>query len=237
MLNNLIDNPKLLFKIKKILFNYGIPFSNFSALALIILLTTGGRVIDNENKNFGKTNIPIKSTNITQNEPQKKISTTQITNDAKIGIILEKYNLTKEQFDVVVAIVLAESKAESYDDAYGVINTIFNRTNSEKWTSWVSSIFGNELGKNLYYQAICPNQFVVYANGTYLDYINANNLPGYQAVIDFLYTKEIKHIYLSFVANGCDESDKEQLVENGNLYYNELDEADAIDKQKVKVIS
>lgn len=247
MLYDLINNKQFMLKLKRILLKYSVPFTAYSALALTILLTESLPEMDKVNPNYFEI---INKLNLSQNlqinlssvELAQKtkfgitMGSDSLTNDAKIGIILEQYNLTKEQFDIITAIVLAESKANSYEDAYCVINTIFNRTNSEKWSSWVSNIFGNGLGNNLYYQVICPSQFVVYDSGIYLNYMNASGLPGYQAVIDFLYTKEKKHNYLSFVANGSDDSDKVQLVENGNLYYNELTEEDAIDKQKIKVI-
>ena len=259
MLYNLINDKQFMLKIKKILISYGIPLSNISALALIILLTSGVKNFDNSSvkrieKIFTHKDIDFSQSIldglVSRLESEKIIladdvivfddtSETinqEISTDEKIKIILERYNLTKEQFDVIAAIVLAESKANSYDDAYCVINTIFNRINSKSWTSWVSSIYGDEVGNNLYYQATCPNQFVVYDEGIYLDYVNRTDLPGYQAVIDLLYSEETRHNYLSFVANGNSKKDKVQFVENGNLYYNELSEDDVIEKQTVKIM-
>lgn len=261
MLNNLINDDKFMFKIKRILYSYGIPFSNISTLILIILLSLGVKNIDNSNEKIIQYISTYKDIDFSQNILNKLISDLdsqkialaddvvvidekklrestprEVSIDEKINIILERYDLTKEQFDIITAIVLAESKANSYDDAYCVINTIFNRINSKNWTSWVSSIYGSDLGNNLYYQATCPNQFVVYDEGIYLDYVNRTDLPGYQAVIDLLYTEEVRHNYLSFVANGCNKNNKVQFVENGNLYYNELSEDDMIEKQKVKIM-
>ena len=40
-----------------------------------------------------------------------------ISKEDKINYILEKYNLSKYQFDVLSAIVLTEAESNSYDDA------------------------------------------------------------------------------------------------------------------------
>ena len=152
----------------------------------------------------------------------------EISNTDKITEILQNYNLTKEQFDVIVAVVLGEAAANSYDDAYAVINTIYNRTQSQTWINYVNQVMNCENGNNLYYQVICPSQFSVYIDNLYLDYMNKTDLPGYQAVIDFLYNKEIKHNYLSFVSCNDSMKDKVQFVENGNLYYNELIDEDRL---------
>lgn len=136
--------------------------------------------------------------------------------------ILEDYNLSEEEFSVLCAIVMAEAKTNSYNDSYAVINTIYNRTKSIKWSSYV------ENGDNLYSQATFPGQFVVYENGSYLKYLGCEDGDSYQAIIDFLLTEDLAHEYLSFVSKDGDKYGKEQFVEGGNLYYNKMEEDDKV---------
>lgn len=173
------------------------------------------------NENLVEDQVEINNDEEFENEAQ-----IEITNDEKIQIILERFNLTKEQFDTIVAIVLAEAKWDSYEDAYAVINTIYNRSISNSWINYVNHFVGKNTGTSLYYQSICPNQFVVYQHGNYLKFFNkdVSNELGYQAVIDFLFAGEIMHNFLSFVDSSyCASGEYIQFAENGgNCYYNEL---------------
>lgn len=156
----------------------------------------------------------------------------QNLNKYKIERILEKYELSLEEFNVVVAIVLAESKANSYEDAYAVINTIYNRTKSVRWNASIDNYWHEERGRSLYYQAIHQNQFVVYQSGAYLKYLNDEvcNYPGYQAVIDMLYDEIPMHNYLKFLSSSNTSRYREQFVEGGNNYYSILTDEDLIDE-------
>lgn len=154
--------------------------------------------------------------------------TTAITKQDKVEYILEKYDLTKEQFKVLSAIVLSEAEANSYDDAYAVINTIYNRTKSKNWVSTVNKKFGKNKGYNLYYQAIAPNQFVVYQHGTYKKKLNVTDNIGIDAIIDFLYEEEIMHNYLSFRANNIKVKNSETFSKKGNNYFNTIKESNRI---------
>lgn len=151
--------------------------------------------------------------------------------ETEVQQILNKFNLTKDQFDTLVAIVLSEAKSNSYEDAYAVINTIYNRTISSRWVNYINGLLGNGTGTNLYYQSICPNQFVVYENGSYFNFLynDNSNEPGYRAIIDFLTTGEKMHNFLSFVASDCGDSECTQFVSGGNCYYNELDDIIAME--------
>lgn len=167
----------------------------------------------------------VPSVEITTNEvKQRKLDTytKSITKEDKINSILERYKLTKEQFNILSAIVLSEADKNSYEDTYAVINTIYNRTHSKNWVKSVSNRFGNNKGENLYYQAISPNQFVVYEHGTYKNNLNNTNCVGYDAIIDFLYTEEVMHNYLSFRANNVKVKNSETFSKNGNRYFNQL---------------
>lgn len=153
----------------------------------------------------------------------------ELTNEEKIETILDKYGLSKEEFDVLSAIVLAEAEANSYEDAYAVINTIYNRTITQSWVYEINKIRGENAGRSLYYQAIHPNQFVVYQEGFYLGMVGITDVPGYQAIIDFLYTEDAIHEYLSF--RSCDSNlvvSYEQFSSNGNKYFNLIRDEDRI---------
>ncbi len=171
------------------------------------------------------TNVIINRVSITR---QDSYTTIVITKEDKIAYILDKYNLTNEQFKVLNAIVLSEAEFNSYEDAYAVINTIYNRTHSKNWVASGNKYFGNNKGENLYYQAIMPNQFVVYQNGTYKKYLNTTDSIGNDAIIDFLYTEDIMHDYLSFRSSYIKISGSVAFSENGNNYFNKLKEENHI---------
>ncbi len=167
----------------------------------------------------------VPSVEITTNEVKHKeldTYTKSITKEDKIKSILERYKLTKEQFNTLSAIVLSEADKNSYEDTYAVINTIYNRTHSKNWVKSVSNRYGSNKGESLYYQAISPNQFVVYEHGTYKKNLNNTNCVGYNAIIDFLYTEEVMHSYLSFRANNVKVKNSETFSKNGNNYFNLL---------------
>ena len=112
------------------------------------------------------------------------------TNDEKIEMICERYGLTKEEFDVIKAVVVAEAKWFSYEDAYAVINTIFNRSISAIWIYDVERLQGEGTGRSMYHQVTQYHQFDPYwYSGTYKNYLEdrPETVPAVQAVIDFLY--------------------------------------------------
>lgn len=154
--------------------------------------------------------------------------TIAITKEEKIKFILDKYNLSEYEFKVLSAIVLSEAETNSYTDAYAVINTIYNRTHSKAWVRSINNRFGNGKGYSLYYQAIAPNQFVVYQHGSYRKNLNNTNSAGYDAIIDFLYTEEVMHNYLSFRAHNIKRKDSVTFSERGNNYFNILTEENKI---------
>ena len=182
----------------------------------------------------------------------------EIPLDEKIQYILTKYGLTEEEFNILTSIILAEARPYdleseenyiySYLDAYATTNTIYNRIHSITWSTYIDSIMGEGLGTNPYYQSICNGQFSVYASGDYQKYLDMDKteLPGYQAAIDMLYTENIIHNRLNFVASfyfdHLDESSKEKacqkrthFVPNGNWYGGELSEEDVLVLDEIKV--
>lgn len=142
--------------------------------------------------------------------------------------ILKNYNLTENEFKVLVGITLSEAEQNSYEDAYAVINTIYNRTHSKNWIKSVNSKFGDKKGESLYYQAISPNQFTVYKSGSYKKHMNDISGEGYRAIIDFLYSEKIMHNYLSFRSHSIKISNSESFSENGNNYFNILKEENRV---------
>ena len=153
---------------------------------------------------------------------------TPLSNQEKIEIILNKFNISEYELEVCCAIACAEANGEgmNYEEALNVICTAYNRTLSSAWV--------NSFGSSIYGQMTAPNQFVVYQNGTYLNYMGKTSLPGYQAVIDFLSntTTLEGHNYLSFRSNNSNINGVE-LVDGGNLYFNSLTEEDRIDTEEV----
>ena len=151
-----------------------------------------------------------------------------LTKDEKVSQILEKYHLTEQQFKVLCGIVLSEAEHNSYEDAYAVINTIYNRIHSKNWVKSAEADFGKGKGTSLYYQAIKPNQFTVYASGSYKKYMTDTESVGYNAIIDFLFTEKTMHNYLSFRSHSIKVNNSEFYSKNGNNYFNEIKEENRI---------
>ena len=186
------------------------------------------------------------STFIVPTEPEvidtinNKIETTENRNLAEtINYILDKYNITYEQFNTVVAITRAESDA-TYDDAYAVINTMGNRLESEAWRYTAKYCYYTEDenhnkirlvldGTNIYDIATSPNQFIVYENGRYKEYLNITEGPVFNAVVDYLTTRERMHNYTYFLAHGVTTPEPSESFSNlGNNYYHVQPEDDRI---------
>ena len=154
--------------------------------------------------------------------------TAEISNETKLKYILKNYNLTSEQFKVLCGIVLAEAEGNSYEDAYAVINTIYNRTHAKNWVRSVNNYFGKGKGTSLYYQAISPRQFTVYSGGSYKRHLNETKSVGYKAILDFLYSENIMHNYLSFRSHSIKVSNSESFSKKGNNYFSTLKETNRI---------
>lgn len=143
-------------------------------------------------------------------------------------IIRNKYNLSEDEFNILCAVILGEAKANSYEDAYAVTNTIYNRTKSNTWINYVNSVMQTTNGDNLYTQVTCIGQFEAYENGAYLKHMDETTSVGYEAILDFLESESIMHEYLSFYASFGDKYGREQFVQDGNLYYNKMDDSDKV---------
>ena len=165
--------------------------------------------------------------NIIDDKRLSSYNTVKLEKSEKIKYILNKYNLSKNEFNILCGIVLSEADS-TYEDAYAVINTIYNRTHSKNWVRSVDNKFGKDKGMNLYYQAISPNQFTVYASGSYKKHMNDTDSVGYDAIIDFLYTENIMHNYLSFRSHSIKVNGSESFSKKGNNYFSTIKEENRI---------
>lgn len=205
-------------------------------LALFILLNTSClSTSDKKSNNIGKETKKIFSSKVmplsyAYEDYEEKVSSPSITNEEKIAEICQKENITQEQFAEIVATVIGEAAANSYDDAYAVINTFYNRKISKRWINEVLRVTGIDNGDNLYAQITLINQSSVYTSGAYKLYLGITDVPAYQAVIDFLYTLEPMHDYLCFYASFGNIPDSEQFAENGNWYYSLMPSEDRVEE-------
>ena len=160
-------------------------------------------------------------------EPLSEEELKQIENEEKVNIILIKYGITKEQFDVIVACVLMEALDKSYTDAYAVVSTMYNKIITQKYIDYCNRFMGEGTGENIYYQCIFPNAYVVYQNGMYKRVYQMEGIekePGYQAVVDCLYSEMPMHNYVGFQAGAIGE----QFVEGGNIYHIDILEEEVL---------
>ena len=127
----------------------------------------------------------------------------------------KKYDLTDDEFNVVVAVVAGEFD-KTIDDALGVMSVILNRCDSPKWSNWA--------GSNPYSQVIMKGQFEVYFAGIYKNYMPGGkyyekskyNLAK-QAVLDGLNGIR-NNEYLGFRASWVTGYSNKYIVVGGNRY-------------------
>ena len=127
----------------------------------------------------------------------------------------KKYDLTDEEFDVVVAVVAGEFD-KTIDDALGVMSVILNRCDSPKWSNWA--------GSSPYSQVVMAGQFEVYFAGMYKNYMpggkyyekNKYNMAK-QAVLDGLNGIR-NNEYLGFRASWVTGYSDKYIVAGGNRY-------------------
>lgn len=192
------------------------------SLALIILMTSSFAMESGKTRSNTKETYSGQEFVKIQNTKEEKLAIEipkEVSNEEKINVILNREGITREQFDEIVATVVGEAAPGSYEDAYAVINTFYNRTISKTWINEMIRATGEDKGRNLYEQITLINQSEVYTSGRYKEFLETNDGPVYQAVIDFLYTLDRKHDYLCFFASYGDIPDSVQFVPGGNWYY------------------
>ena len=150
--------------------------------------------------------------------------------DVVVNYILEKYNLTQFEFQVVLSVVYDEAAKNNYIDSYWTINTIYNRTISKEWVADTARSTKLD-GQSLYATVISGNgrQFEVYrASHSGYDYETTKDSTAFYAVIDFLITGNRVHNCLSFRSNGSNHSGV-RPSKGSNVYFGSLKESDLID--------
>lgn len=220
----------------KYLKNKGLKKTTCFALAIIMLTTNWAAYKDDKIKKVDISTKTLEYTNsrtLTVTESLNEVSVNldnlkEPSNEEKIDTILKRENITREEFDVIAATVMGEAAPESYEDAYAVINTFYNRTISKTWINEMIRATGIDNGNNLYAQITLVNQSEVYTTGRYKEFLGIEEGPVYQAVIDFLYTLERKHDYLCFFASYGEIPDSVQFVDGGNWYYSVMPEEDMV---------
>ena len=127
----------------------------------------------------------------------------------------KKYDLTDQEFDVVVAVVAGEFD-KTIDDALGVMSVILNRCDSASWSKW--------FGASPYKQVIGTGQFEVYFAGMYKDYMPGGKYyekkkyeMAKQAVLDGLNGIR-NNEYLGFRASWVTGYSDKYIVSGGNRY-------------------
>lgn len=154
-----------------------------------------------------------------------------------IDYICEHYNITLEQFKVVCAIVMAEGNPDvtyQYKENYAVTSILYNRIHSISSINFVDA-FNYYDGHNIFYQAICPNQFEVYQNGNYLNFFGVLSGDGFRGIIDMLISEKPMHNYLEYRFSGSDVLG-ETFTPGGNIYFHVLTESDRYVEEKTAVL-
>ena len=154
--------------------------------------------------------------------------------DKKLAYVLERRNLTLDQFKVVAAYILRETGALFYDEAYYCINTVDNRTHSKKWVNYVNYLLGQGAGYSLYSNVLCPGQYPD-PYGVYKKYLNVEDHIGYYAILDYLVTEKSKTNYTSFWCHGSNIG--EELTTYGNSYFDPVLEDDWIENPTLKEVT
>lgn len=143
--------------------------------------------------------------------------------DWALNYIYNRYDINKEQLTTIMKCVLTEAEKDSYLDAYGVTNVLYNRTCSKLCTQYY--------GENIYDQLKADGQFDVLYNGSYqrtfgnktLEEI-INERSNAMAVIDCLIEEGLMHKATSYYSVDYVNENSAQFSENGNNYFNYTDE-------------
>ena len=162
--------------------------------------------------------------NIVTNNSLTLLNTSLYKSNPDLGFVVtdnnKTYTLPDDEFDLVVAVVAAESE-KSIDDALAVISVILNRCESPTWSEWA--------GTSPAMQVVKPNQFEVYSIGSYLKYMPGGAFYGTnhyklakQAVIDAFNGIRNNNYYSfrswSYITSGGDYYSYNYIVEGGNRY-------------------
>ena len=151
--------------------------------------------------------------------PLVSIDADKYINNEAMGFVVsegnKQYDLSDNEFDVVVAVVSTEFD-KNLNDALGVVSVILNRCDSDKWVKWA--------GASPYDQVVMRGQFEVYSSGAYLAYMPSGSKYGSskyeiakQAVLDGLNGIRNNN-YLGFRAWWISGYSDKYIVSGGNRY-------------------
>lgn len=174
------------------------------------------QISDNEDSSLEKKEDENKEENST---PLISVDVSKYISNEDMGFKVtddnKEYELTDDEFNVVVAVVAGEF-GKDLNDALGVVSVILNRCDSKTWTSWA--------GKTPYTQVTKKGQFEVYQKGYYLSYMPGGSKYGSskyeiakQAVIDGLNGIR-NNEYLGFRAWYLSNYSNKYIVSGGNRY-------------------
>ena len=172
-----------------------------------------------EDKQEENTKEEEKKEDVVESTPLVSIDASKYVGNETMGFKVtegnKEYNLTDDEFNVVVAVVAGEFD-KNLNDALGVVSVILNRCDDAKWAKWA--------GASPYTQVIKKGQFEVYQKGYYLSYMPSGSRYGSskyeiakQAVIDGLNGIR-NNKYLGFRAWHLSNYSNKFIVSGGNRY-------------------
>lgn len=156
---------------------------------------------------------------IIESTPLVSVDASKYTGNESMGFAVtegnKEYNLTDDEFNVVVAVVAGEF-GNNLNDALGVVSVILNRCDSDIWAKWA--------GTSPYSQVTKAGQFEVYFKGYYLSYMPNGSQYGSskyeiakQAVIDGLNGIR-NNEYLGFRSWYSTNYSDKYIISGGNRY-------------------
>lgn len=174
--------------------------------------------IDTINENVEK-QPDVKKEEIIDSKPLYSIDAEKYINNESMGFVVsegnKQYDLSDNQFDVLVAVVSSEFDKD-LNDALAVVSVILNRCDSDKWIKWS--------GPSPYDQVVKAGQFEVYSSGAYMAFMPNGSRYGTskyeiakQAVLDGLNGIR-NNSYLGFRAWWISGYSDKYIVNGGNRY-------------------
>ncbi len=149
-----------------------------------------------------------------------------------IDYILRKFDLTREEFDIIIAGCITEGmpgeeNEDRINEGLNVASVLYNRCKNERWINYVRQVTGIKGNIGLFENYVAKGQFSTYDSGFYLRAIDQKSGPLYEALVKFFYyvdnidpdrqnpDYEVRHNYCSFWAHYLGRKDGVQLVSPG----------------------
>ncbi len=166
----------------------------------------------------------------------------EVTIEDMIDYTLIKFDLTREEYDILVAGIISEGKggkedADRINEALNVASALYNRCKDSRWCDYVRNIMGIKGKVGLFEHFTAKSQFDVWTYGTYTKNINCTSGPLYESIVKFLYYVDNidkdrqssiygkpRHNYCSFCTSTLDRRSHNPviLVKGGNQYYDPI---------------